>query len=86
LLKCCEEDCLADFVLRKDARLINPGSCSLEFQSVTERMLKWDTKTKTTTGKGLLGTVRAFASADEEQGQKHFTNTGKFGWRKSIKH
>jgi hypothetical protein len=74
LLKCSEEDCLADFVLRKDARLNNPGACSLEFQSglqiLTECMLKWDTKTKTLTGKGILSTVQAFASADEEQGQK----------------
>ena len=33
-------------------------------------MLKWDTTTKTSTGKGILGTVHAFAAADEEQGQK----------------
>jgi hypothetical protein len=74
LLKCSEEDCLADFALSKDARLNNPGACSLEFQSVmqilTEHMLKWDTKTKSSTGKGILGTVRAFAGTDEEQGQK----------------
>jgi hypothetical protein len=74
LLKCSKEDCLADFVLRKDVRLNNPGACSLEFQSgmqiLTEHMLKWDTKTKTSTGKGKLGTVQAFASTDEEQGQK----------------
>ncbi len=31
LLKCSEEDCLADFVLRKDARLNNTGACSLKF-------------------------------------------------------
>ncbi len=71
-LKCSEEDCLADFVLRKDARLNNPGACSLEFQSVmqilTEHMLKRGTKTKTSAGKGILGTVRAFAGTDEELG------------------
>ncbi len=39
-------------------------------QILTEPMLKWDTKTKTSTGKEILGTVRSFASADEEQGQK----------------
>jgi hypothetical protein len=33
-------------------------------------MLRWDTKTKTSKGKGRLGTVRAFAGADEEQGRK----------------
>jgi hypothetical protein len=75
LLKCSEEDCLSDFVLGKDARLNNPSACSLEFQSVvqilTEHMLKWDTKTKTSTGKGILGTVRAFTGTDEEQGQKN---------------
>jgi hypothetical protein len=74
-LYCSEDDCLADFVLRKDARLNNQGACSLEFQSVlqilTENMLKWKTKTKTSTGKGILGTVRAFAGADEEQGPKN---------------
>jgi hypothetical protein len=73
-LKCTEDECLADFVLRKDAKLKNPGACSLEFQSVmqilTELMLKWDIKTKTSKGKGILGTVWAFAGADKEQGQK----------------
>ncbi len=39
-------------------------------QILTEHMLKWDTKTKTSTGKGILGTVQAFAGADEEQDQK----------------
>jgi hypothetical protein len=39
-------------------------------QILTEHLLKWDAKTKTSTGKGILGTVRAFAGADEEQGQK----------------
>jgi hypothetical protein len=90
LLKCSEEDCLPDFVPRKDARLKNQGSCSLEFQSVmqilTEHMLKLYTKTKTSKGKGILGTLQAFVGADEEQDKKHFTNTGKFGWRKAIKH
>ncbi len=33
-------------------------------------MLKWDTKTQTSTGKSILGTVIAFAGADEEQGCK----------------
>jgi hypothetical protein len=34
-------------------------------------MLKWDTKTKTSTGKGILGTVQAFAHADDKQGRKN---------------
>ncbi len=74
MLKCSEEDCLADFAMSKDARLNNPGACSLELQSVmqilTEHMLKWDAKTKSSTRKGILGTVRAFAGTDEEQGKK----------------
>ncbi len=35
-----------------------------------ECLLKWDAKTHTSTGKGILGTVLAFAGADEEQGRK----------------
>ena len=73
-LKCSEEDCLADFLLRRDARMKNPGACSLEFQNVmqilTECLLKWDTKTQSSKGKGILGTVIAFAGADKEQGRK----------------
>ena len=73
-LKGSEEDCIADFVLRKDARISYPGACSLEFQSImqilTECLLRWDTKTQSAKGKGILGTVVAFAGADEEQGRK----------------
>ncbi len=73
-LKCSEEHCIADFILWKDGRLKNPGGCSLEFQSImqilTECLLKWDIKTKSSTGKGILGTVLAFAGAHEEQGCK----------------
>ncbi len=74
LLKGSEEDCIANFVLQKDARISYPGACSLEFQSVmqilTECQLRWDTKTETAKGKGILGTVIAFVGADEEQGRK----------------
>ena len=73
-MKCSEEDCIADFIIRKETRLKYPGACSLEFQSVmdifTTILLKWDCKTKTSTGVGILGTVRAFFAADEEQGRK----------------
>ena len=69
LLKGSEEDCIANFVLRKDARISYPSACSLEFQSIMqilkECLLRWDTKTHTATGKGILGTVIAFAGADE---------------------
>ncbi len=36
-------------------------------QILTEHMLKLDTKTKTSKGKGILGTLQAFVGADEEQ-------------------
>jgi hypothetical protein len=66
-LKCSEEECRADFVLQRDTRLQYPGACSLEFQSVmqilTKCMLRCDTKTQSSKGKGILG-------ADEEQGRK----------------
>ena len=39
-------------------------------QILTECMLKWDIKSKSSTGKGILGTVWTFAGADEEQGHK----------------
>ncbi len=39
-------------------------------QILTECLLKWDTKTQTSEGKGILSTVIAFAGADEEQGRK----------------
>jgi hypothetical protein len=73
-LKCPEEECLSNFVIRKETRIKYPGACSLEFQSVmdifTSYLLKWDVKTKTSTGQGILGTVRAFFAKDKEQGRK----------------
>ncbi len=39
-------------------------------QMLTECMLKWDIKSKSSTGKGILGTVRAFDGTNEEQGCK----------------
>jgi hypothetical protein len=51
-----------------------PGACSLEFQSVmqilTTCILRWDTKTQSSKGKGILGMVLVFSGADEEQGRK----------------
>ena len=73
-MKCTEEECLADFVIRKKTRLQYPGACSLEFQSVmqilTQCLLKWDIKKRKSTGQGILGTILAFFGADEEQGRK----------------
>ncbi len=78
-MNCSEEDCLADFVLQRDTRMKYPGACSLEFQSVmqilTKYMLRWDTKTQSSKGKGILGMVLAFPDADEEQGRKNPSST-----------
>ncbi len=82
-LKCSKEDCIADFILQKDARLKNPGACSLEYQSVmqilTECLLKWDIKTRTSKGKGIFRPVLAFAGAKEEQGHKTLHQHCRFG-------
>jgi hypothetical protein len=51
-----------------------PGACLLEFQSVgkilIKCMLRWNTKTQSSRGIGILGTVLEFFGADEEQGRK----------------
>ncbi len=41
-------------------------------QILTECMLKQDIKSKSSTGKGILETVRAFAGTNKEQGRKTF--------------
>ena len=50
--------------------------CSHEFQSVmqilTECMLKWDIKSKSSTGKGILETVQAFAGAGHKTLHRHW--------------
>ncbi len=72
-LKCSEEDCLADFVLRKDARLNNPGSNRIPKLKLQEE-------------KEYLVQCGHLLALMKNKAKKHFTDTGKFGWRKSIKH
>jgi hypothetical protein len=36
LLKCSDQECIADFQLQKDIRLNHPCTCSLEFQNVMQ--------------------------------------------------
>lgn len=73
-INCSDESCIADFNLRKKDRITYPGACSLEYQSIIqiliEDLLQWDPVGQKAKGKGVLGTVRAFAPADEEQGRK----------------
>ena len=69
-----DDACLADFVFRKSYRLRYPGACSLEYQSVVqiviESLFQWDIKAQKAKGPGVLGTLLAYAPADEEQGRK----------------
>jgi hypothetical protein len=44
-------------------------------QILTKCMLRWDTKTQSSRGKGMLGTVVAFFGADEEQECKTLLST-----------
>jgi hypothetical protein len=85
-LKCSKEDCIADFALRKDARLKNPGACPLEFQSVmqilTECLLRWDIKTRTSKGKGILGTVLHLLVLTKNKVAKHYINIGRLGLKR----
>ncbi len=66
-----DEDCIADFALRKKLRLRYPGACSLEYQSLIQIVLhclfQWDSKKQRAKGPGIVGTLLAFAPADEEQ-------------------
>ena len=64
---CSEAECIADMRLRKKIRLMYPGACSLEFQSLMqiliETLFNWDTKKQRAKGKGIFGTVVAFGGA-----------------------
>ena len=46
-----------------------PGIKSV-MQILTVCLLRWDNKTRTSKEKGILGTVKAFTAAYEEQGRK----------------
>ncbi len=89
LLKCSEEDCLADFVLRKEARLNNPGACSLDsrvlckyWQNICSNGIP---KLKLQQKKGYLVHCGHLPALMKNKAKKHSNDTCKFGWRKSIK-
>jgi hypothetical protein len=50
-------------------------------QILTKCMHGWDTKTQSSKGKGILGTVLAFSGADKNRAIKPFINIGKYGFR-----
>lgn len=72
-LDCEERDCIVDFKIRKRSRMMYPGACSIEYQSIVQILLEvlfgWDSK-KQEGSCGILGTLDAYAVAHEEQGRK----------------
>ena len=68
------DECKIDCDFRKHIRTTYPGACSLEYQQVIEIfincMLNWDPNKQQARGKGIFGTVLAFAPAHEEQGRR----------------
>ena len=73
-LDATEEECIADFTLRKEIRLDFPGACSLYFdgvmQIVLEVLLGWNSKEQKGTEDGIMGELDAWGMAVEEQARK----------------
>ena len=71
--KLTNEECAADFLVRRQTRKRYPGACSLEFQNVMDiiikSLLKWDTENQKSTGKGMAGDLNGWVQAAEEQGR-----------------
>ena len=70
-LKSSNDDCLTDFILRRDARLKYPGACALDYESIVQVLVEilfaWDSEKQE--GKvGIFGKLLAFSGAHEEQG------------------
>ena len=71
-LKSDEAEQMVDFCVRQKNRLLYPGACSLEYQSlvqiVLECLLGWDSNNRKGR-EGILGVLEAFCRGDEEQGR-----------------
>jgi hypothetical protein len=69
-----ESDIMAEFNIRREARVQHPGLCAEEYQRLMQLVIthffNWDTKTKKLKGMGLFGEVLAWRLATEEQGRK----------------
>jgi hypothetical protein len=70
-LHCSDSELIADFQIRKKTRLMYPGACSLEYQSIVQIALKilfgWDSVNQKGLD-GIIGQLLAYAIAHEEQG------------------
>jgi len=73
-LDATEEECIADFTIRKDARLDFPGACSLYFDGVMQIVVKillgWNSKEQRGTEDGIFGELDAWSMTVEEQARK----------------
>jgi len=69
-----ENQCIADFNLRKETRLDFPGACSLNFQSVMQIILEvligWDPDKQKSSEDGIFGELDAWGMTVEEQARK----------------
>jgi hypothetical protein len=71
-IDCAESELIGDFQIRKKTRLMYPGACSLEYQSIVQITLKilfgWDSMNQEGLD-GIIGQLLAYAIAHEEQGE-----------------
>ena len=73
-LDATEEECIADFTIRKENRLDFPGACSLNFEGVMQiilsELLAWDSDKQEGSEDGIVGELDAWGMAVEEQARK----------------
>jgi hypothetical protein len=69
-----DDQIVADFKVRQQARFDHPGLCAEEYERIMELVIKhlfnWDETKQKSKGVGLFGEVLAWCIATEEQGRK----------------
>jgi hypothetical protein len=69
-----DEQILADFKVRQEARFDHPGLCAEEYERIIELVIKhmfnWNEEEQKSEGMGLFAEVLAWCIATEEQGRK----------------
>jgi hypothetical protein len=69
-----QEEIMADFKVRQDARSQHPGLCAEEYARIMElvirHILNWDDEAGKSKGSGIFGDLMAWCLATEEQGRK----------------
>jgi hypothetical protein len=67
-----DDQILADFNMRREARVNHPGLCAEEYDRIVHLVIKhlfnWDMENQESNGMGLFARIEAFALATEEQG------------------